>query len=180
MRLLQKDALLLGIDYQEKLIPGMDEKDAFIATSAKLFAGVAALEIPIVLTVQYPKGLGPTVPEIKAVTEGAAELEKTSFSVWDDGPARECLEHSGRKTIVLCGAEAHVCVMQTAIDLVAAGFTAVVVADCVASRSSFDKRMALKRLRQEGVVVTTYESLLFELLRGKANPAFKTISHLVK
>jgi nicotinamidase-related amidase len=136
--------------------------------------------VPVLLTVQYLKGLGPTVPEIKAVTEGATELEKTSFSAWDDEPTREWIQQTGRKTIALCGDEAHVCVMQTAIDLLAAGYTVAVVADCVASRKSLDKKMALKRLRAEGAIVTTYESFLLELLRGKANPAFKAISQIAK
>jgi nicotinamidase-related amidase len=180
MRLLKNDTLVLGVDYQERLIPSMNEKDSFIATSAKLFAGAAVLAVPVVLTTQYVKGLGPTVPEIKAVTEGAVELDKTEFSILDNGPCREWIEKSGRKTVVLCGNETHICIMQTAIDLVAEGYTAVVVADCVASRRAYNKELGLKRLRREGVIVTTYESLLFELLRSKDDPAFKQISQIIR
>jgi nicotinamidase-related amidase len=181
MRLLRENTLALGIDYQEKLVPALSEQELFIRNSARLFEGLRELHVPVIMTEQYVRGLGPTVAEIKAaVGPDSAYLEKLTFSGWDTAAIRDAIKASGKKTVLLAGDEAHVCVMQTAIDLIAADYTVAVVVDCVASRTELKKRFGLKRLQQEGVYLTTYESILFELLRGSENPAFKAISKIVK
>jgi nicotinamidase-related amidase len=181
MRLLAENTLMVGIDYQEKLIPALSEKELFISNSARLFEGLRELHIPVIMTEQYVKGLGPTVSEIKAATgPDAAYLEKFTFSGWGTGAIRDAIKASGKKTVLLAGDEAHVCVMQTAIDLIAAGYTVAVVVDCATSRTELKKRYGLKRIKQEGAYLTTYESILFELLRSAENPAFKAISRIVK
>jgi nicotinamidase-related amidase len=152
----------------------------FLANAVKLFQGAAALGVPVLLTVQYVKGLGPTVEAIKAVTAGAPELEKRCFSAWDDPAIREAIRKSGKKTVAVSGAETHVCILQTCIDLIAAGYTVAVVADCVTSRTAFNRDMGIERLREEGVVVTTYESVLFELTRTSTHPNFREISRIIK
>jgi nicotinamidase-related amidase len=181
MRLLTENTLVVGIDYQEKLVPALAEKELFISNSARLFAGIRELHVPVIITEQYVKGLGPTVAEIKTVAgPEAAYLEKLTFSGWDTEAIRDAIKASGKKTVILAGDETHVCVMQTAIDLIAAGYTVVVVADCAASRTELKKSLGLKRMKQEGAYLTTYESILFELLRSAENPAFKAISKIVK
>ena len=147
-----------------------------------LLEGCRALGLPIIVTQQYTRGLGPTIPELlEALPQDAREpVEKITFSCCEEPRFMERLEASGRQTVLLCGIEAHVCVAQTAVDLREAGYRPVVVADCVSSRRPLDRDTALERMRQEGVLVTTAESLLFELTRRAGTDLFRTISRLVK
>ena len=180
MRILPENTIAIGIDYQERLIPAINEHMAVIRNSRILFAGLELLHIPAIISRQYPKGLGDTVAEIREVTANATVLDKTSFSCHGDAGIRQALEASGRKTVILGGAEAHVCVLQTAVDLLAAGYQVVYVIDCAGSRKAEDKKYGLKRAGQEGALLVTCEQILFELLGGSTAPAFKDISKLVK
>lgn len=180
MRLNREDTAVLLIDYQEKLMPAMHNKDAFIPRTRMLIQGLHALDIPVVASEQYPKGLGSTVPEIKEVLGVAPVLPKTSFSCLDDPALRATIEATDCSTILLCGAEAHICVLQTAIDLIAMGKTVVLVEDCLGSRCAHDMEIGLRRAEQEGVLLTTAEAVLFELLRKASGSEFKVISKLVK
>ena len=180
MRILAENAIAIGIDYQERLIPAINENEAVIRNSRTLFSGLELLHVPVIVSRQYPKGLGDTVAEIREVTGNAAVLDKTSFSCYGDAGIRQALECSGRKTVILGGTEAHVCVLQTAVDLLAAGYKVAYVADCMGSRKPGDKKFGLKRAGQEGALLVTCEQILFELLGGAAAPAFKDISRLVK
>ena len=176
MRIERENAVAVVIDYQEKLVPVMDEKHKLIQNSSILLAGLKVLEVPMVLTQQYTRGLGMTVKEIMDAAETDEFVEKIAFSVYDD--VKEMIE--GKKFVIVCGIEAHICVMQTVIDLVAAGYIPVIVADCISSRKASDKKIALKRMRDEGAIVTTYESLLFELLKVAGTDESKKIQRLVK
>jgi nicotinamidase-related amidase len=180
MKILAENAIAIGIDYQERLIPAIAESAAMIRNARILFSGLTALGVPLIISRQYPKGLGDTVAEIREVSGNAAVLDKTSFSCYGDAGIRQALEQSGRTTVILGGTEAHVCVLQTAVDLLAAGCRVVYVTDCMGSRKADDKRYGLKRAEQEGALLVTCEQLLFELLGGATAPAFKTISSLVK
>ena len=181
MKLKKENTAVLVIDYQEKLMPAMHNKEAFIPRTEMLLKGLQALEIPMVVSEQYPKGLGSTVPEIKEVlSEDAVVLPKTSFSLLDNDDLRAAIEKLGRDTILICGAELHICVLQTAMDLVAAGKQVVLVADCVGSRTAFDMETGFIRARQEGILMTSAEAVLFELQGVASGPVFKTISKLVK
>ena len=180
MRILAEHTVAIGIDYQERLIPAIDDNAAVIRNSRILFAGLELLNVPVIISRQYPKGLGDTGAEIKEVTGRATVLDKTSFSCYGDAGIKQALESLGRKTVILGGTEAHVCVLQTAVDLQAAGYRVVYVTDCVGSRKANDKKYGLKRVGQEGALLVTYEQLLFELLQGATAPAFKEISKLVK
>ena len=176
MRIEREQTAALVIDYQEKLVPVMHEEKSLIQNSSILLAGLQLLGVPMVITQQYTKGLGMTVEEIVDAAGTKEYVDKISFS------ALECVKDQiqDKKFIVVCGIEAHICVLQTVLDLIAEGYTPVVVADCVSSRKANDKKIALKRMRDEGAIVTTYESILFELLKVAGTEESKRIQRLVK
>ena len=161
-------------------MPAMGDREAVLRSASILLAGLEALEVPVIVSRQYPKGLGDTVEPIKAVTGKATTKDKTAFSCHGDEGIRKAIEEMNRKTVIVCGVEAHVCVLQTAIDLQQAGYQVVYVTDCVDSRKPLDKKYGIKRAAQEGAILVTYEQILFELTQGASSPAFKTISNLVK
>jgi len=170
----------LVIDIQEKLFPHMDKKEAFLKKCTSLIKGLKVLGVPVVVTEQYPKGLGATLPEISELMDREPVIEKMAFSCCDEPAVLQSSPLKVRKTVILCGIETHVCVLQTVVDLIGCGFNAVVVEDCTTSRSSEDKRVAVERMRREGAVVTSCESILFELARVSGTEEFKAISRLVK
>ena len=180
-RLKREDCILVAIDYQERLAPAMADRERLMEASAKLIEGFRILNLPILITQQYPKGLGQTVEEIKdAAGKDAVYLDKVTFSAWgDENFAAEFLKRS-RRTAVVIGIEAHVCEQQTVLDLLEEGFTVYVAADCVGSRSERDRDYAIQRMSQAGAIITTYESILFELLGWSKAEEFKQISALVK
>ena len=190
LRLKKEDTILVGIDFQEKLMPAMKNNEEVEASAVKLVKGCRILGVPAIMTQQYTKGLGQTVPAIlAALTEpigdeiSAAEfnpVEKTSFSAMGEPDFVETLEKLGRKTVIIAGVEAHVCVQQTVIDLLDSGYTVFVANDCISSRSNTDKKYSQRRMGDAGAVDTTYESILFELCGGAKEPGFKQISALVK
>lgn len=189
-RIKKEDTVLVGIDFQERLMPAMKNREELEATAVKLVKGCRILGVPVILTQQYTKGLGETVSAISAaVTEPIAEgdasaefqpVEKTSFSAVGEPDFVERLERLGRKTVIIAGIEAHVCVQQTVIDLLDKGYTVFVANDCISSRSNTDKKYSQRRMGDAGAVGTTCESILFELLGGAKEPGFKQISALVK
>ncbi len=145
-----------------------------------LLEGFRILQIPLVITEQYPKGLGPTLEPLSLLLEKEPVIEKISFSCCGEPGVRDKLNSLKRPTIIICGIEAHVCVLQTVVDLVEQGYRAVVVEDCISSRKPEDKRVAVERMRSEGAVITTCESVLFELTGVAGTDEFKAISRLVK
>lgn len=180
MRILKEQTVALVIDIQERLFPVIAQNEALLKNTHILIKGLQALEIPLLITEQYRKGLGETLPEIQAHFQPFKMTEKTSFSCCDDARFMVELEQLSKPNVLICGIESHVCVLQTVLDLLANGFVPVVVEDCVSSRKLSDKETALHRMRQEGAIVTTCESILFELARVSGTEAFKTISKLVK
>lgn len=180
-RLKREDCILVAIDYQERLVPAMADQKRLLETSAKLVEGFRILNLPILVTQQYPKGLGQTVDFMKeAAGKEAFYLDKVTFSAWKDENFVEEFLKRGRRTAVVIGIEAHVCEQQTVLDLLEEGFTVYVAADCISSRSEKDKDYAIQRMAQAGAVITTYESILFELLGWSKAEEFKQISALVK
>ena len=178
MRIETADSLVLIIDMQEKLVPHIADNATIKAQTALLLAGTAALGLPRLAARQYPKGLGVSIAEIRPYFDGYCD--KTTFSCCGSEALLGQLQNSGRKNIIIAGVEAHICVLQTVIDLKAYGFLPVVTADAIGSRREGDYRIALRRMEQEGAVLTTVESILFELCRQAGSEAFKTISRLVK
>jgi nicotinamidase-related amidase len=180
MRIEKENCVGLVIDIQDKLFPVVHGKNEFLTNTVRLILGLQELEVPLLVTQQYTKGLGETIVEISTLISHFKSIEKTSFSCYDEPAFVEALEDSNRKTVIICGIEAHICVLQTAVDLKAAGYNPVVVYDCISSRSKGNHKLALERFRYEGILVTSTESLLFELTRSTGSSAFKTISKLVK
>ena len=158
----------------------MDQKEELLRRTSILLEGLSVLQIPLVITEQYPKGLGPTLEPISLLLHEEPVLEKIAFSCCGDAALADKLKSLERLTIIICGIEAHVCVLQTVVDLVEQGYRAVVVEDCISSRKPNDKKTAFHRMRREGAIITSYESILFELCRFSGTAEFKAISKLVK
>ena len=180
MRILKDNSVALVIDIQERLLPHMAENESVLKNNETLIKGFQVLNVPIVVSEQYTKGLGFTVEPIKQLFEEFASFEKTSFSCCDNEAIDQHLKSFGKKYVILSGIETHVCVLQTAIDLLERGLVPVVVENCVSSRILNDKQIALNRIAGMGGIVTTYESILFELTRTAGTESFKAISKLVK
>jgi len=180
MRILQNETAGVVIDIQEKLLPHIHEGEIILQNCLKLIEGLQILSIPILITQQYSKGLGSTVPSIIQKFSEFTYIEKISFSCYEEPAFAEKVLSMGKPDIILCGIEAHVCVLQTCLELLNAGLIPVVVEDCISSRKPNDKRIAIERMRQEGARITTLESLLFELNRCAGNQTFKSISGIVK
>lgn len=180
MRLIKDDTILLVIDIQEKLFPHMTDHDLLEKNTGILIEGMKTMDIPILVTEQYTKGLGYTIQSINDILEHRPKTEKVAFSCCDSADFMKELNTSGKKNVLIAGIEAHVCVLQTAIDLIEAGFDVAIVSDCISSRKFTDKETALLRMQQEGALLTSYESVLFELCRYSGSQQFKSISKLVK
>ncbi|MDA3929239.1 MAG: hydrolase [Prolixibacteraceae bacterium] len=180
MKIQKENTVAVVVDIQKRLLPVMDQSDELLTNCNVLIKGLQELSVPIIATQQYTRGLGETVSEISSSINNFLPIEKTSFSCYDEPAFVEALEEEDAKNVLICGIESHVCVLQTAIDLKEAGYQPIVVFDCVSSRTNFNKQMALERFRFEGIMVTSYESILFELTKGAKAPEFKTISKLVK
>lgn len=172
---------LLMVDMQERLLPAIHEFERVIEQCALLLRVAEKLDLPLIVTEQYPKGLGPTVPELES--KNATIFEKLSFSGLRDEKIRshfKTLEESGFKQVIVCGVEAHVCVLQTALELKQAGFEVFVVADACSSRSAQSVALAMSRLRHHGVQIVDAEMVLFELAAKAGTPEFKALSALIK
>jgi nicotinamidase-related amidase len=175
------DSALLVVDVQEKLVPLILGHQTLVWNIGRLMDAAGLVGVPVQLTEQYPQGLGPTVDSLaQRAGRTSSPITKTMFS------CRECSDRltgwlaEGRYKVVLAGIETHVCVAQTALDLVAMGFDVYLVVDAVGSRSHVDHAVALRRLEQDGVTPTTTEAMLFEWCIDSAHPQFKAISGLVK
>lgn len=179
MRISAENTSCIVIDYQEKLVPAMSDKEALIANSVTLLKGLKLFEIPMILTTQYAKGLGNNVPEICEAMGKAEAIDKITFSAYETAAVCEAMDKT-RKNVIICGMEAHICVLQTAIDLKEAGYQPIIVTDCVSSRRESDKAFGIVRAEQEGILLTTKEAILFELTRKAGGPVFKQISALIK
>ncbi|MBJ7330022.1 MAG: hydrolase [Solirubrobacteraceae bacterium] len=177
MSLLKRDrAALIVVDVQEGFRPAIENFDGVVEQTVKLVRGVREMAVPVIVTEQYPKGLGATVPEVTEHTLGVEPIEKTVFSA----ARAEGFDLLGRGQAIVVGIEAHVCVSQTAHDLIADGIDVHVVADAVSSRKAADRDRALERLEKSGATVTTTEAALFELLERAGSPEFKFVQGLVK
>lgn len=180
MRILKANTVGLFIDIQERLFPFMQEMDLLEQNLITLTAGLKVLEIPFLVTEQYTKGLGFTILPLKMAFGEYSAIEKIAFSCCDEPKFANALNDTGKRNVILCGIETHVCVLQTALDLLEEGFQPIVIEDCVSSRKLSDKQTAIERMRQEGAIISSLESILFELTRFSGTETFKAISKLVK
>jgi nicotinamidase-related amidase len=179
----REDSVLLVVDIQERLAAAMkpEEREKVIRNTGILLEAAGMLKVPRCFTEQYPRGLGATEPDVLAkMGEFATRFEKTSFSCCGADGFNAVLGNLARKQVVLAGMEAHVCVLQTALELAAGGYEVVVVEDAVCSRTAENRDNAMARLRGAGVTVANTESVVFEWLRGAGDERFRAIAKLVK
>lgn len=172
------DTGLLIIDVQERLMPKILEREALLGNIGFLIDAARLLNMPVLATEQYPKGLGPTVPELAAkLPERPAKVD---FSCCAIPAVVETFRREARPKVLLAGIEAHVCVQATALDLLVRDFRVYIAVDAVGSRYALDKDYALRRLERAGAVLTTTETAIFEWIGGAGHPQFKAISKLIQ
>ncbi|MFO8013166.1 MAG: hydrolase [Phycisphaerae bacterium] len=177
--LTRDEAVLMVVDVQGKLARLMHEADALFDNLSRLVRGATVLEVPVLATEQNPKGLGPTVEEVRPHLP-SEPIPKMAFSCCGEPAVVEALEATGRRQVLLAGIETHICVYQTARDLLARGREVHVVADAVSSRSPRNRDVGLAKMRAAGAEVTSVETALFEMLEVAEGPAFKQILTIVK
>ncbi|MCB9077418.1 MAG: hydrolase [Anaerolineaceae bacterium] len=174
------NTILLVIDVQGKLAELMDNKEALFANLQRIIQGAKVLDLPIVVTEQVPEKLGPTRPEIGQYLAGIEPVAKRTFSCCGDDDFMSQLAALNRKQILMTGIETHICVYQTAIDLLEQGYEVQMVTDAVSSRTPENRQLGLERIKEAGASLTSTEMALFELLRVAEGSKFKTISNIVK
>jgi nicotinamidase-related amidase len=177
MLLSAERSVLLLVDLQQRLMPAIHGGEAVVATAARLAEAARLLDVPVLATEQYPEGLGPTVGSLAGYPR--ATLAKTTFSAAAD-PGFAPLLPAGTREIVIAGAETHVCVLQTALDLLGSRQRVILAADAAGSRDPADHQAAADRARQHGVEVVTSEMVLFEWLRDSRHPAFRAVHKLLR
>ena len=176
----REDTALVIIDCQTKLMPAIKDTAELEETIVKLAKGAKVLDLPVIVTQQYTKGLGPTVDSLNEVLGEYEPVEKTTFSAMGAPEFAEVIKAAGKKNILMTGVETHICVQQTTLELLEAGYNVYLIQDCVGSRKDSDKNAACLRMAAAGAVVTTYEAALYEILKGAKEEGFKAISAIVK
>lgn len=179
-RLRRKLASIVVVDIQEKLLPAIFDKERLLKNAVCLLKGATILQIPVLVTEQYPKGLGSTVQAIRDAVPGFSALEKVAFSSCGAAGFTDALASKGISDVILCGMETHVCVLQTTLDLVENGFRVYVVSDAVSSRTQENHRLGLQRMHDAGATIVSVEMALFELLEKAGTPEFKQVLELMK
>ena len=179
--LIQRDrSLLLVVDIQEKLAPAIADGPSAVSNALKLIAAANRLAIPLFLSEQYVRGLGQSLPEIRNAAVNAHIFEKTSFSCPAEPGVLAKLQSCQKQQAILCGMEAHVCVLQTAFGLREAGFDVFVVGDAVGSRTPENRRLALERMRACGIHIVSTEMVIFEWLGRAGSDEFRAVLPLIK
>jgi len=174
------DVVLVVIDIQDRLAAVMERRDEVVGVASRLARVAQLIGAPVIETRQYPKGLGGTVPELAEVLETATVVDKTCFCCASEPGFVEALQATGRRQVAIVGMETHICVSQTALALLDGGYRVHVVADGVCSRFARDYEIALARLRAEGAVVTTSESVMYEAVGRAGTDEFKALLGIVK
>ncbi len=172
--------LIAFVDIQERLLPAMSGGEPALANALLLARSAAILQVPTLVTEQYPRGLGPTVAPLRTALNVPVTLEKITFSACGTPAFMHALRARGASDVILCGIEAHVCVLQTCLDLLAEGCHVFVVADAVASRTPENARLGLARMHDAGAAIVSTEMALFELLGQAGTPEFKQVQALLK
>ncbi|WP_020589716.1 hydrolase [Desulfobacter curvatus] len=175
-----ENVVLLLVDIQGKLAHLMDRKELLFKNVQRLIKGVRTLDIPVLWVEQNPQGLGPTIPEIAAMLSDIQPISKMSFSSCRNDRFLKTLNDLDRKQVLISGIEAHICVYQTAVDLVDMGYEVQAVVDAVSSRSIENKEIGLQKMRDSGVSLTSVETALFELLKVAEGERFREIIRIVK
>ncbi len=179
------NSLLVVVDMQEKLVPIMNNSDELVDRCNRLIRAAKALNLPILATTQYAKGLGGTVEPINSSLDEVKQIDKSSFSVMGCEEFNEELEKVAcskldEPAVILCGIESHICLQQSAMDLLRCGYRVYIPVDCISSRRLEDHMFALTRMEKAGCIITSYEAIVMEMLGSTAHPAFKTVSKIIK
>ena len=174
------DVVLVIVDIQGNLAQAMFDKENLFANTVKLIKGFKALNLPMMITEQIPQKLGPTLPQIASEINDFKPIAKESFSCWDENNFKERLAAFNRNHVVLSGIECHVCVYQTALDLISNGYTVHLVADTVSSRTPENRQIGIDAMKRAGAHITSTEMVLFELLGTAADPIAKELFKIVK
>jgi nicotinamidase-related amidase len=180
MTINRENTIGLVIDLQEKILPIIQNNHAVLMNSITLLKGLRALNIPILVTQQNTKNLGPTVPTVTEVIDNFSFFDKLSFSCWRDAAFQKELSACGKKNVVIIGIEAHVCVMQTVLDLTSNNYCPIVVDDCIGSSTLNDKHVSLWRMRDSGAIITTWEAIIMELCGAAGTDEFRSLLKIVK
>lgn len=180
MRIKPEQTIALIIDEQERLLPVIHNHQEILHRTEILIKGLNLLQVPLILTQQYTKGLGMSAPSLFEAAQTTEWMEKRTFSCWGEETIRKTIQNSHRQKILICGVESHICVQQTVLDLLSTGYEVFLIADCVSSRKPSDLEFALQHMQQAGAVLTTSEAILFELMDTSLHPHFKEISKLIK
>jgi nicotinamidase-related amidase len=179
--LIERDrSFLLMVDMQERLLPAMTEPDPLVRNVGTLVKAAGRLGVPVLASEQYPTGLGHTVPALAPLLPPGAVMEKTAFSCLGEPGPKARIAALGRQQAVLCGIEAHVCVLQTAIELAMAGYEVFVACDATSARRPLSVETAMARFRSASVEVVTTEMVVFEWLARAATPEFREVSKLIR
>ena len=171
------ECALLVVDLQEKLLPPIFNKEQLVSNSQLLIRFAQILNMPVLLTTQYAKGLGPVVPEIASLVPAAAPIDKLEFSCFGKDAFCSAVKSlpGQRNTMLLCGMEAHICVLQTALAALNNGYLVHVASDAIGSRAEWNWRVGLDRMRSAGCVISSTEMMMYELMRRSGTPEFKQI-----
>lgn len=180
MLISRQDSLLLVIDIQAKLAPAIFDADEVVRNNVRLLEGARQLDVPAFVSEQYVQGLGPSLDAIQNAGVDARFFEKTHFCCTAEPGVVDMLSSAGRNQVILTGTETHVCVLQSALGLLAAGFSVFLVTDAASSRTPDNRQAAVERLRAAGVHIVTTEMVLFEWLRRAATDEFRAMLPLIK
>ena len=166
---------LIVVDIQEKLLPPIFQKEPLVRNSQLLIRAAGVLKIPMIVSTQYAKGLGATVPEVASLLPETAAIDKDRFSCFGSDAFCTLLKRlpGNRNTLLLCGMESHICVAQTALAALREGYLVHVASDAVSSRTEWNWKIGLERMRAAGAVISSTEMMIYELMRSSASPAFK-------
>jgi nicotinamidase-related amidase len=173
---------LLVVDIQQKLLPPIFQKEQLIRNSQLLIRAAGILKIPAIVSTQYAKGLGGTVPEVASLLPETEAIDKDLFSCFGSDVFCSLLKRlpGNRSTLLLCGMESHICVMQTALAALREGYLVHIASDAVSSRTEWNRKIGLERMRAAGAVISSTEMMIYELMRSSAAPAFKELLPFLK
>ena len=174
------NAVLVMVDFQVRMMPAINHHEELLENVVKFAKGCRVLDVQTLVTQQYTKGLGDTMPEIKEALGECEYVEKISFSCCGSDEFTEKLKNSGKKNVLVTGIEAHICVQQTVLDLLNDGYNVYLIVDCIGSRTDRNRLYGERRMEQAGAVLTTMESVLFEMLERADHPKRKEITAIVK
>jgi nicotinamidase-related amidase len=177
-----EQCVLVVIDIQQKLLPPIFQKDQLVRNAQLLIRAAGILKIPALVSTQYAKGLGATVPEIASLLDGNEPIDKTLFSCFGSDPFCDAVNHlpGHRNTLLLCGMESHICVAQTALAALREGYLVHVASDAVGSRTEWNWKIGLDRMRAAGAIISSTEMMIYDLMRSSSSAAFKELLPYLK